>query len=181
MAGRPRKRGLAPPLPPPAERWPATGRSAHDSNCKCARCSGFQVGNTYGFTPGHSKSLVHGACAGLASISPEANAVADSIRSVLPVYHEADEVAVRALSIVLVRIERAERALEARDAGESLPNGKTVEGDTLEKNLRSWLSLCERYLSVLGMTPGSRARLGLDIARARSYTVLDLHQEAVEG
>ncbi len=88
--------------------------------------------------------------------------------------------AVRALAIVLVRIERAERALAARDAGEPLPNGKTVEGDNLEKGLRSWLSVAERYLAQLGMTPGSRARLGLDLARARSYTVLDLHQEAAE-
>ena len=177
MAGRQRKRGLAPPLPQAVR---SHGPSAHDSNCRCPRCIGYQEGNEWAFKPGHELSIRHGAKVALERISAEANAVADDIRSVLPVYHPADEVAVRALSIVLVRIERAERALSARDAGESLPSGKTVEGDTLERSLRSWLSVAERYLAQLGMTPGSRARLGLDLARATSYSVHDLHQEAEE-
>jgi hypothetical protein len=131
--------------------------------------------------PGHELTVRHGARVALERISDEANAVADAIRVVMPVFHPADEIAVRALSIVLIRIERAEQALTARDRGERLPNGREVtEGDTLERNLRSWLSVAERYLAQLGMTPGSRARLGLDIARARRFTVLDLHQEDEE-
>lgn len=176
MAGRPRKRGLAPPLPPAApSSW---GKSAHDSNCKCVRCRGFEVGNT--LRP-EKPNLRHGAKVALEAISDEASAIADAIRDVMPVYHPADEIAVRALSIVLVRIGRAEAALAAMDRDGTLPSGAVVEGATLERDLRSWLSVAERYLGALGMTPGSRVRLGLDIARARRFTVLDLHEEADEA
>ncbi len=98
----------------------------------------------------------------------------------VPVYDPADEFVIQALGVLLVRIERAEAALtsveaEADARGRDLPPpiGSDVQWiDNLRKDLRSWLSVAERYFAQLGMSPGSRARLGLDIARARRLSVV---------
>ena len=188
MAGRKRKSGLQPPVPAIPH---SHGPSKHDSNCRCPRCRGFEPGNTYG----QGRLPVHGAYTNsLVKIGPLVEERASEIRDLLPVYHPVDEAALRALSIVLIRVERAEAALEqleheiedeGRGAlamyGEELRlNGRVVRVDGLKDDLARWLRVAEKYFSALGMTPGSRARLGLDIARAHRFTVLDLHQEAAE-
>jgi hypothetical protein len=119
--------------------------------------------------------------------SERAIELADEIRTVVPVFEPADEFAVQALAVLLVRIERAEAALaqveaeaDARGQGPaaSYRGGTAGWVESLRKDLRSWLSVAERYLSALGMSPGSRARLGLDIARARHLTLAEWHEQA---
>lgn len=193
MAGRPRKSGLEPPLPAARSHGSAKGASQHDSNCRCPRCRGFEPGNQ--FSLGRGRPEAHGAYSrSLVRIGPLVEERASEIRDLLPVYHPVDEAALRALAIVLIRIERAEAALEQLEQeieeegsgplamyGEELRlNGRVVRVDGLKDDLARWLRVAEKYFSALGMTPGSRARLGLDIARAHRFTVLDLHQEAAE-
>jgi hypothetical protein len=111
--------------------------------------------------------------------------LADAIRAVVPVYDPADEFTVEALAVLLVRIERAEAALSQVEAEADADDPAVLyRGDcaawveNLRKDLRSWLSVAERYLAALGMSPGSRARLGLDIARARHLTLVEWHEQA---
>jgi hypothetical protein len=108
---------------------------------------------------------------------------ADAIRAVVPVYDPADEFTVQALAVVLVRIERAEAALSAVEAEEDDPAALYGDGAAgwvvnLRRDLRGWLVVAERYFAALGLSPGSRARLGLDIARARHLTLVEWHEQA---
>jgi hypothetical protein len=176
---------LSPPLSPAVQSY---GPSTHDSNCRCPRCAGYQPGNQYAV--GNRSTLSHGAKKREHTMArdPRTREVVDEIREVVPVWHPSDEFVIEALGIVLVRIERAQAALEELDTKlEAEGKGPLAvyleEGDVydrLRNDLRRWLALAEKYMGSLGMTPGSRARLGLDIVRARRYTVLDLHEEAAD-
>jgi hypothetical protein len=165
---------------------PAKGASRHVPGvCRCPRCIGFQPGHHYGELGG--RPIEHGALRREHKMAtdPRTLELAAQIREVAPVYEPADEFAVMALSVLLVRVERAQRALEELDAtleaeGKGALAAYLEEGERyadLRKDLRSWLSVAERYLAALGMTPGSRARLGLDLARVRSLTVVDWHAQ----
>ena len=170
---------------------PAGGASRHAPPCECPRCQGFQPGNALGFQPGHQVTRTHGAYS-LVEISLPAEQLADAIRPLLPVYEPVDEAALRALAVILIRIQRAEAALaqlerEAEEAGkgplsqysdEMVLNGKVVRADGLKADLRGWLRVAENYFGMFGMTPGSRVKLGLDLLRAKRFTVLDLHRQA---
>jgi hypothetical protein len=165
---------------------PAKGASTHGPGCTCVRCRGFQPGHHY--ADGHGRPTTHGAKSRphILAKAPRTLELADAIREVVPIYDPADEFTVHALSVVLVRVERATAALEQLDAdlderGEGPLASYAGEGekfDSLRKDLRSWISVAERYFAALGMSPGSRARLGLDIARARRLTVVDWHRLA---
>lgn len=173
----------------PAAGIPAAGASRHKPDCSCVRCRGFEPGHTYAV--GHGTPPSHGAYA-LVAISEPAEGLADEIRPLLPVYDPIDEAALRALCVVLIRIEKAELALaqleaEAEEAGkgplaaysdEMRLNGKVVRVDGLKADLRGWLRVAENYFGAFGMTPGSRVKLGLDLLRAKRFTVLDLHRQA---
>ena len=50
-------------------------------------------------------------------------------------------------------------------------------GEKIMHEASKRLKISESYLSALGLTPGSRARLGLDLARAQR-TLVDLHRDA---
>jgi hypothetical protein len=163
---------------------PSAGVSTHvPGECRCVRCAGFQPGNRYGELGG--RPSVHGAKARehVIARSERTREFARSIRAVVPAYDEADAFAVEALAVVLVRIERAEAALAQVEAETDDPTalyrGRGAKWvDNLRKDLRSWLSVAERYFGSLGMSPGSRARLGLDIARARQLTIAEWHAQA---
>jgi hypothetical protein len=168
---------------------PAGGVSSHGRACGCARCTGFLPGHE--LAVGHGRPPAHGAYSTV-TVSEPAERLAAAIRPLLPVYDEVDGPALRALAVVLVRVERAEAALAqlermveedgrgplAMYAGEVRLDGKVVRVDGLKADLRGWLRVAETYFAALGMTPGSRLRLGLDLLRAKRLTVLDLHREA---
>ena len=168
-------------------RVPAKGASRHvPGECQCVRCVGFQRGHRY--ADGHGRPAVHGASSRPHVIAKAERTLelVEELRSVVPVYDPADEFVIQALGVLLVRIERAEAALtsveaeaDARGEGPAATyRERTVWIDNLRKDLRSWLSVAERYFAQLGMSPGSRARLGLDIARAKHLSVVEWHERA---
>jgi hypothetical protein len=150
----------------PASGIPAKGPTGHVEGCRCWKCTGFQ--------PGHTLTLKHGAYANVA-ISPRAEELAEVIRFSAPWLEPADDLAVRALGVVLARVERAEDALTAAEQDDE--NDLDVLS-RFQHNLRGWLSVAERYFSALGLTPASRARLGVNVAMARRLTVVELHAQA---
>ena len=172
----------------PANRWL---KSEHVPGvCECPRCTGFLPGNTLSVGRGRGPGAAHGAYS-VVEIAGSSEALVDEIRSLLPVYDVADELAIRSLAIVMTQIARAAAALDelavllaasgegplAGYAGEVTLHGEVVRVDGLRGDMRRWLRISESYLSALGLTPGSRARLGLDLARAQR-TLVDLHRDA---
>jgi len=123
----------------------------------------FQVGNILARRHGSYSSV---------ELRGRAIDLAGEIRDHLPLYSPADEPAVRLLSIVLARVERANDALDEVDehfAGAPLQAflAKNGEGlDRLRKDLRQWINTAAKLASELGMTPSSRSRMGLDLALA---------------
>jgi hypothetical protein len=140
----------------------------HGADCPCVRCHGFE--------PGNQLSRRHGGYS-LAGISQRASVIADQVRETLPAYSVADEPVLLLLSTTLARIERGTQAIEHVDANSS-PLGAYLGagGDEptlaanlqrLREDLRAWIGLARRLANDLGMTPTSRAKLGLDIVAAQ--------------
>jgi hypothetical protein len=113
--------------------------------------------------PGNQIAVKHG---GHAQLTPQqVQAVADAIRPVLPVQHQADEWVVTELADALIRLQRFRAYLEANDP-------LTARGKAAMVKVRSAMRWEERYagrvlrlLKELGMTPQARAKLGLNLAR----------------
>jgi hypothetical protein len=134
----------------------------HGEGCSCARCTGFAAG--------HDLSLRHGAYSSSLRLSVRADELAGELRSVVPGYSPADEPAVRLLAIVLTRIEKATAALDRLDeaAAEELTLYVGDQAQSLQRlreDCRGWVNTARRLANDLGLTPTSRARLGLDVAR----------------
>jgi hypothetical protein len=91
-------------------------------------------------------------------IEGRAREVVDELRPTLPLFSPADEPVLRLLAIALVRVERAAAALDAADEVRELA--------ALKADLRGWIASARNLANDLGLTPTSRARLGLDLARA---------------
>ncbi len=126
---------------------PAKGASVHGPDCTCVRCAGFESG--------HALSLRHGAYA-VVALGPRVDELAGQVRELVPGYQPADEFAVRLLCLTMVRLERAEAALEQAEPGDLA---------RLRQDALGWANTMRRVLNDLGMTPTARARLGLDVAR----------------
>ena len=131
-----------------------------------------------GVTDGNRLGEKHGAYASLARLraDPRCAQIAGDIRASAPVYSPADEPVVPLLALVLLRVERAVAALAAVDtaAGEGRELGPYLvddggKHDRLWQDLRGWVSTARYLCSDLGMTPTSRARLGLDLAGTEDH------------
>jgi hypothetical protein len=120
-------------------------------------------------------ALKHGAYSSLLT-GPRACELAVEIRASLPLYSPADAPSVLLLALTLARVERAAAALDAAD-----DSGTADTLDRLGRDLRSWIGTATRLLSELGMTPSSRARLGLDVALAQRAADQALERLADEG
>jgi hypothetical protein len=131
-------------------------------------------------------ALRHGAYSTLAC-GPRAAELASEIRQALPLYAPADEPSVRLLALALARVERASAALDEVDErlGSRRLAAYLAEGeerlDRLRRDLRAWIGTATKLMSELGMTPSSRARLGLDVALAQRASDQALDQLAAEG
>lgn len=125
----------------------ANGASKHGPECQCPRCIGFQ--------PGNALALTHGSYSAV-QLTPRARELAETVRSVAPVVSQADEFIIASFGLILARIERASEALEGAEPDELL---------RLNADLRAWTGMALKYADSLGLTPGSRARLGLDLVR----------------
>jgi len=111
--------------------------------------------------PGNELALKHGATATL-RLAPRAAAIAEGLRAIVPARTESDEPSLRILALVLARVEVANEWL----AENGLFRGKG-EPQPILKVLSTWENTAARMADRLGLTPTSRAALGLDVARAR--------------
>lgn len=122
------------------------------------------------FEKGNTLQLRHGAYSTL-HLAPRAGELADELRAVVPAFSPADEPMVRLLAVTLARIERAAVAIDKVDdaaEGNELSTYLGSSADALRRlreDLRGWINTARRLANDLGMTPTSRARLGLDVAR----------------
>jgi hypothetical protein len=127
------------------------------------------------FENGNQAALRHGGYS-LLGIGDRATEIADEIRPTLPVASVADEPVLLLLATTLARIERANEAIEVVDENSTSALSEYLAGDEptlapdlsrLRQDLRAWIGLARRLASDLGLTPTSRARLGLDIVAAQ--------------
>jgi hypothetical protein len=106
------------------------------------------------------------------SLAPRAAEIAEALRPIVPNYSPSDEPVVGLLAVVLTRVERATAALERVDEateGHELSANTNADGaatlQRLRADLHAWVNTARRLANDLGLTPTSRARLGLDLAR----------------
>lgn len=107
------------------------------------------------FEEGNQAAVRHGAYATVA-LGPRVDELAELLRESVPAYSPSDEVAVRLLGLALARLEAAGTAIEGATPGDLA---------RLRADERGWVNTARRLLGDLGMTPTSRARLGLDLTR----------------
>lgn len=138
------------------------------------------------FQPGHQMSRKHGGYS-LLGIGDRAEEICDQIRPTLPVYSPADETILQLLGVTCARIERASEAVAAVDE-QATPLGAYLAGkdgpdlasslQRLRQDLRAWIGLARRLSADLGLSPRSRAALGLDIAATRrNLSVIDYYAQ----
>jgi hypothetical protein len=130
----------------------------HGPDCGCTRCRGFQPENEHRVGPGNDLAAKHGAYATV-KLGSRVAELADRIRELVPGYAERDEPAVRLLCLALARLEASSTAIADASAPDELKR--------LRDDERGWANTARRYLNDLGLTPTSRAKLGLHVARAR--------------
>lgn len=105
------------------------------------------------------RALTHGFKSTVA-IAPQAQAIADTLRELVPAYTASDEPALTLLAWQLARIEAANTYL----AEHGLLDGKGRPRPVL-KVLSTSENSAARLMDALGLTPTSRARLGVDLAK----------------
>jgi len=120
-------------------------------------------------------ALRHGAYS-LLRLAPRARDIRAELEELLPLRSPADAPTVDLLAMTLAQLERAMLHLGAvqADEAEAIRDRKRVDRQTgatlqrLQADTRGWVSRAERLLHALGLTPTSRAQLGLDIARTQN-------------
>jgi hypothetical protein len=95
-------------------------------------------------------------------LAPRADEIAAGLRELVPASSPSDEPTVRLLATVLTRLELANAYLD----GNGLFDARGRPRPVLQLVSR-WENSAARLLDQLGMSPTSRAKLGLDVARAR--------------
>jgi hypothetical protein len=147
----------------------------HGAGCACRRCVGAERNNDLAET--------HGAYAVL-KLAPRAEEITAGLREIAPLRSPADGPALDALGLILAQLERAHivlathqmRELESMHAGDELKQTQRDDLRRLAADARGWANTALRYFEALGLSAASRARLGLDVARAqREMTVVELH------
>lgn len=131
----------------------------HGDGCGCVRCAGFQTGNAH--------AVRHGSYGGPVLASRAAEHAA-AIRDSVPAAGEGDEYAVAGLALIAARIERVSEALDRLDGDDPLRQYRDEVGEKLRQDARAWLRVGLRYCEALGLTPSTRARLGLTLAEAQA-------------
>jgi hypothetical protein len=110
------------------------------------------------------------------SLSKRGEEIRAEVIEVAPVLSEADGPAVDLLAICIAQVELAalvigrtrSAQLEALRSGRDLTPEQLHEHSRLAQDARGWINSCSRLLRDLGMTPASRAALGVDLARVDS-------------
>jgi hypothetical protein len=117
----------------------------------------------------------HGAYSKL-RLADRATELVPELRDRVARYRQNDDPHVALLAITWARVEAAHAALEEATAA-----GEADRLSRLDADLRGWIRTARQLQADLGMTPTSRARLGLDVAQtARALDVTDLREAALE-
>lgn len=117
--------------------------------------------NLVPFGRGNGAAVRHGAFAVL-RLAPRAEEIADEVRGLVPAGSPADEPALRLLALSLAQVEAATLYLAENGVVDS--RGKP---QGILKHLGTMTNTAARLCDRLGLTPTSRASLGLDLTRAR--------------
>lgn len=107
---------------------------------------------------GDTRALRHGAYS-LLRLKPRAEEIAVRLREVAPLYRAEFEPMVETAAMVGAQVERGMAALTEAT--------KPSELRRLDQDVRGWARLWVYCLSVLGLTPASAARLGLELEQAK--------------
>jgi Phage terminase, small subunit len=137
----------------------------HGPDCSCTRCRGFEEGNGYRVGEGNQLAVTHGAYSP-AVLRAKVDELADEISSIVPASNEADQPTIRLLALALARIEAAHDWLQSQPHG-LFRDGKGTPQPIL-KQLSTWENSAARLCDRLGLTPVSRASLGLDLVRTEA-------------
>lgn len=113
------------------------------------------------FEKGNTAGKRHGGYA-LVSLEPRALALADEIRELVPARSDADEISIRLLALALAQVEAASTWLAEHGLVDEHGNARS-----LLRHLGTMMNTAARIADRLGMTPTSRAQLGLDLTRAK--------------
>lgn len=131
-------------------------------------------------------ALSHG-CYSVLRLRGRAQKIREEIAPLLPLASPADGPMVDTLAFLLAQLERASMVLghAQLEEGEAIADGRPVPKELrsdlsrLAADARGWANSAARLADQLGLTPTSRARLGLDVVRARSAKEeLDAYLEA---
>jgi hypothetical protein len=112
--------------------------------------------------------LKHGARARY-RLAPRAAEIADDLRTRVPVANHCDEPSIRLLALLEAQIEAARDYLDEHGVIDEHGQARS-----LNAQLSTWQNSALRLYNALGMTPTSREKLGLDIARRQEITLRDL-------
>jgi post-segregation antitoxin (ccd killing protein) len=105
-------------------------------------------------------------------IPARARELADELRALLPASSPSDDPTVALVAMVLARVEVANAWIDEH----GLMDAKGRPQPIL-RVLPTWENTAARLLDRLGLTPTSRAALGLNIARAHEAGIADLIEE----
>jgi len=118
------------------------------------------------FEAGNRAAVKHGALA-VVALRPRAAEIADALRSEIPGGpHAGDEPVLALLSLTLARLEAAHAWLEDRET--LVMPGRKAEVWPILKLVGTWENSAMRLCSELGLSPRSRASLGVDRVNAPS-------------
>lgn len=123
---------------------------------------------------GNQLAVTHGTFSAL-RMAPRAEAIADDLRSIVPASSASDEPTIRLLALTLAQVEAA----TAWVAQEGIVD-KKGQPQPILRHLGTMTNTAARLCSALGLTPTSRAQLGLDLTRARGEALRE-HLAAVYG
>jgi hypothetical protein len=130
--------------------------------------------------PGNTLGETHG-CYSPMRLQARADEFYVQLAPHVPIHTQADGPVLSLACFSLAQVERAglvlaveqARVVHAADEGEP----PAPRFDRLAADARAWVKTASRLLDQLGMSPTSRARLGLDIsATQRSLSIIDYYQ-----
>ena len=162
----------------------------HDrKTCECVRCKGFQPGNK--MTEGRARQdlVKHGFQRSPLVLRPQAEAIAELIRPLLPVPHPSFDGTLQSYCIILARLQLAhdylERMQEKKDDGSFDPE-TDVEPESVEIRLLRLMNNGLKYAVSLGLTPESAVKIGRDaqmgnFAAQAALTLESASQVSVAG
>lgn len=135
----------------------------HDrETCDCVRCTGFQKGHTINAGRTNNPTFVkHGAYKSPLVLRPEAEAIAEQVRPLMPVPHPAFEGTLQSYCISLARIQRAYNALEEVEErlAEDPDFVPAFNHISLGDYLMRWQASARKDAEALGLTPLAAAKI----------------------